>query len=271
VPVVASTVSVPILGRLIPAPVQAIIRKDFLMMRRDLRSLSQLISPLIFGVIYTLMFFRPGSATTIYPNAASTDLFANTMRSLLAYGNIAMALFVGWMMLSRLSGMAFSSEGKNYWMVKASPVKPGHMLLAKFLVAYLPTLALGLFFLVGISLLQKAALPDVLYSLLAMVMCLAGINGILLGFGTLGANFKWDDPRKMNAGNLGCVGQVVTMTFLPTAFGLFIGPLLLASLLKWPPLLGYLIGAVVGIIVTSLAAYLPLILVQKKVERLDEA
>ena len=82
------------------------------------------------------------------------------------------------------------------------------MLIAKFLVAYLPTLVLGLFFLVGISLVQKIPLAGFLYSLLAVAMCLAGMNGILLAFGVLGANFKWEDPRKMSAGGLGLPGAV---------------------------------------------------------------
>ncbi len=47
-------------SRLLKAPVRAIIGKDFLVMRRDLRNLSQLISPLILGVLYTLMIFRSG-------------------------------------------------------------------------------------------------------------------------------------------------------------------------------------------------------------------
>jgi len=71
-----------------------------------------------------------------------------------------MSLFVGWMLISRLAGMAFSSEGKNYWMVKASPVRPAHLLAAKFLVSYLPTLALGVVFMVAVSILQKASCPS---------------------------------------------------------------------------------------------------------------
>jgi len=46
------------MGHLLPAPVWGILWKDFLLLRRDLRNLSQLISPLIFGVIYSLMLFR---------------------------------------------------------------------------------------------------------------------------------------------------------------------------------------------------------------------
>ena len=42
------------------------------------------------------------------------------------------------------------------------------------------------------------------------VALLEFIGGILLAFGAIGANFTWDDPRKMNAGGMGCLGQIAT-------------------------------------------------------------
>jgi ABC-2 type transport system permease protein len=255
--------------RLLPAPVRGILWKDFLLLRRDLRNLSQLISPLIFGVIYSIMLFRTGGQPPAGLGEAP-DWFMNSFRILLSYGNIGMSLFVGWWLLGRLSGMAFSSEGRNYWMLKAAPVRAGHLLTAKFLVAYLPTLALGLVFLTGISLVQKIPLAGFLYSLVAVAMCLAGMNGVLLAFGVLGANFKWEDPRKMSAGSLGCLGQFLAMLYLPLAFGLFIGPLWLVSAFNWPQGYGYLAGFILGMVVTGICTFLPPWLVRGKVERLGE-
>jgi len=48
--------------KLLPAPVRGILQKDFLLLRRDIRNLSQLVTPLIFGVFYTVMFLRPGGS-----------------------------------------------------------------------------------------------------------------------------------------------------------------------------------------------------------------
>ncbi len=167
--------------------------------------------------------------------------------------------------------MSFSREGKNYWMLKASPASPRQMLTAKFLGAYLPTLGLGYFFLVGISLLQKLALGQLVFMVIAITLCLAGLSGILIGFGVAGANFKWDDPRRMNAGSLGCLGQVVTMAFLPISLSLFVVPLFVASALQLPSEYGYGAGLLFGVGGNLLCTFLPLRLMEQRVQRLDEA
>jgi len=267
--VVSARASTPLLQRLLPAPVWAIVNKDYLVYRRDMRNLSQLISPLILGVIYSLIIFRTGGRVPAGQGQAPA-LFMQSMQVLLSYSSVGMSVFVGWMLLNRLSGMAFSAEGKNFWLLKASPLRTVHLLLAKFLVAYIPTLLLGLFFLVGIALVQKMALGSLLYSLLALVMCLAGMNGILLGFGAAGAKFDWDDPRKMNAGTMGCVGQVITMIFVPLSFGIFIGPIALFLFFHWPLVYAYLVGGIVGVLVNVVATFLPPYLALKKVEHLGE-
>jgi hypothetical protein len=255
--------------RWLPAPVRAIIQKDFLLLRRDIRNMSQLVTPLIVGVFYSFMFLgRGGSMVPDGPDVPA--IFAYISHFIATYGNIGMSLFVGWMLLGRLSGMAFSAEGKNYWMLKASPVRTTHLLAAKFLVAYLPTLALGVAFMVGVSILQKASLAIFLYGLLATALCQAGMNGILLAFGVAGANFNWTDPRRMNAGAIGCLGQALTGLFLPIAFGFFIGPLLLVAVFHWPQVYGYLAGGITGSAVSATCALLPPWLVRKRVERLNE-
>jgi hypothetical protein len=254
---------------LLPGPVLGIMQKDFLTLRRDLRKMSQLISPLILGAMYTFSILRRGGGSPI-GRGEMPGFFAESFRVALAYTSVGMSLFVGWMILSRLAGMGFSQEGKNYWVLKASPVRTGQLLAAKFLVAYLPALSLGLIFLIVISILQGFSTVQFLYSLIALIMCQAGTTGILLAFGVVGANFTWDDPRRMNSGGLGCLGQILTMLYLPISFGLFIVPLGLAKALGFPIVYGYLFGLLIGVVTTALCAYVPLWLVRKKVEALGE-
>ncbi|MCG2785356.1 MAG: ABC transporter permease [Anaerolineae bacterium] len=255
--------------RFLPAPVRGLVRRDFLILTRDLRQVSQLVSPLIFGLLYTFMFFRNGSE----PPAGRGDApgwFMESFRALLVYGNVGMSLFVGWMLLGQLSGTGISREGKNYWLLKASPLRPAHLLAAKFMVAYLPALALGWFFLIGISILQGISLTGFFYGLLVVAMCLAGMNGILLSFGSLSPNFAWEDPRKMNSGNMGCLGSILAAVFLPLSFGLFIGPLWVVAAFQFPMIYGYLAGLVLGISICVTCAWLPLKMVEGRVAKLDE-
>jgi ABC-2 type transport system permease protein len=256
--------------RQLPGPIRAIIAKDFILLGRDLRNLSQLISPLIVGIVLTLSLVRGGGEPP--PGRGEAPAwFMESFRAALAYGSVAVALFVGWIMLGRLAGMSFSHEGKNFWMLKASPVSPRQMLAAKFMGAYLPTLGLGTLLLVGLGLLQRTSVGQLLFDALVIALCLAGLSGILMGFGAAGANFKWDDPRKMNAGGLGCLGQVVTAVFLPIGLGLFMAPLILATLFQLPQYYGYLGGVILGVGGNLIFAILPLRLVESRVQRLDEA
>ncbi len=87
--------------RFIPAPVRAIVAKDFLVIRRDIRNLSQLVTPLIFGVLYTFMLLRD-------TGKSSAGGATSTFNALITYGNTGIALFVGWMVLMRLALIAFS-------------------------------------------------------------------------------------------------------------------------------------------------------------------
>ena len=49
-----------VLQRFMPAQVRAILVKDFLEMRRDLRNMSQVVTPMILGLLYAIMIVRSG-------------------------------------------------------------------------------------------------------------------------------------------------------------------------------------------------------------------
>ena len=118
--------------------------------------------------------------------------------------------------------------------------------------------------------LQGFSALQFLYSLLILLLCQAGATGILLAFGIAGANFTWDDPRKMNAGGAGCLGQIVTMLYLPLSFGVFIVPLGIASFFGFPIAFGYLIGALIGSVFTVACALIPLWAVRERTAKLSE-
>jgi ABC-2 type transport system permease protein len=256
--------------RFIPPAISAIMVKDYYVLRRDLRNLSQLVTPLIFGIIYAVLFLRGGGQPPLGQGEAP-DSFNTIVTNMFVYINVGISLFVGWMLLSRLGGMGFSQEGKNYWMLKAAPLSVAQLITAKFLVAYIPSLALGWVFLLVISLVQRASLPLLLFTLPVVGLCIGGNAGLNLSFGIVGANMNWEDPRHMQRGAAGCVGALVSMIYMVVSLALFFGPVVILSLFKLPASLGQLTGLLLGGIFCLACAVIPLWLASKRVPLLGES
>ena len=251
------------------SPVWAIVVKDFAVMRRDLRNLSGMITPVIMGLVYAFLMVRGGGEPP--PGQGEAPVwFMQGFRELLVFGDIAISLFVGWMLSTRLATMAFSQEGKSWWILKSSPSGPRRLLAAKYLIAYLPGAVLGAGFVVIISILRLAPVANVLFSLVVVVLCYGAITGVNLAFGVLGANFEWDDPRRMVRGSAGCLASLASLAALMICLGLFVGPVLGAALLGLPSAAGKLVGIGFGALACAACALGPPALVQSRVPMLGE-
>jgi ABC-2 type transport system permease protein len=255
--------------RILPSAIQGIVVKDSLVLRRDLRNLSQLVTPLIFGLIYTLLLFRGGGN----PFAGSGNAPAEIqpwLQSLAVFGNVFISLFVSWTLLSRLAGMGFSQEGKNYWLIKSAPVSTTQQILGKFLVAYLPTLALSSLFLVIVSVMRAGSLRLLPYTLPAIAMIIAGNCGLNLAFGIAGTRMDWEDPRQMQRFLPGCLSSLATLVYLPVSLVFFLGPVVVATMLNFSEGLGWLIGMLLGGIITLVVAVVPLYVVKTRIDFFGE-
>jgi ABC-2 type transport system permease protein len=252
-----------------PAPVWAMMLKDWLVLRRDLRNLSQLITPLIIGIVYAFMILRGGGRASPGPSEAPIWV-TSLMDSFQTYASVGLSLFVGWMLLGRLAGMGFSHEGRSFWLLKTSPVSGESMIAAKFLVAYLPTLGLSWAYLLVIWLLQRPGIGVLLYSLPAIALCIAGNAGLNLAFGIAGANLDWEDPRQMQRTTSSCLSMLVTMIYLPVTLIFFFGPPIGLSAFGLPQQIGQVVGLVLGGGVSLLCAVIPLWMVRPRVDRLGE-
>jgi ABC-2 type transport system permease protein len=255
--------------RAIPAAVRAIFVKDLLVLRRDLRNMSQLVTPLILGIIYAVSLLRSGNQVPLGQGNAP-EWFVDLAANVFTYADVFISLFVGWMLLGRLAGVGFSQEGKSYWLLKTSPVGTGKLITAKFLVAYAPAILLSVGFLAVIWLLRNPSIGAILFSLPVVALCTAGNAGITLAFGILGTNLNWENPQQMQKGYSGCLGAMASMLYLPLCFGLFFGPLLLTGLLQLPALLGQLAGLAAGGVFCLLCAIAPPWAARRQVEKLGE-
>jgi ABC-2 type transport system permease protein len=182
---------------------------------------------------------------------------------------VGLALFVGWLLAANLAGLGVSLEGKNYWMIKASPLSPRQFLTAKYLVAYLPTLVISGVYVLVLQIFKGPNPMSIAVSLLAVGLLLAGVNGIYLAFGVMGAKFDWENPNQMGRA-VGCLGSLAGMLYVPICFGLFIGPVLLAGVLQLPEVLGQGLGLLLGGTVGIACAVIPVLLVEKRVTTLNE-
>lgn len=253
----------------IPAAVRGLVGKDALVLRRDLRQLSQVISPLLLGVLYAVLFLRGGGAVPAGRGEAPA-WFMQTLKNFIGYANIGFALFVGWSLMTRLALMGFSQEGKYYWLIKTAPVSAAQLVASKFLVAYVPTLAIGWAFLLTISLLQRADPGLALFGLPVVALCLAGGVGISLTFGIVSANLEWQDPHRMLSGVGGCAALLATGGYMALVLILFFGPALGLSILGWPDAPGRLAGLLLGGIASLMFVFIPLSRVLDRVSHIGE-
>jgi ABC-2 type transport system permease protein len=257
------------LATLIPRPVRAILVKDLLLYRRDLRSISRLLTPMILGVVYAISLVQSRGQFPQGRGEAPAWIMT-TLNGILLYGDVALALFVGWMLAANLAGQGVSQEGKNYWMIKTAPISPRQFLLSKYLVAYLPSLAVCEIYILILQFFKGFELWPTLVSMIAVALVMAGVNGIYLAFGVTGAKFDWESPNQMGR-TVGCLGAIAGMVFVPVCFALFVGPAVLAAFLELPLALGQLVGLALGGGAGLAAAILPLGLVEKRVSTLNES
>lgn len=255
--------------KLVPASLRAIMVKDFLMLQRDLRNLSQLVTPLIFGIIYAFLLLRDEDGLS-NGSGEIPEFFKPVMENISVYFTIGIALLVGWMLIGRLGGMGFSQEGKSYWLLKTAPIKTLTLVASKFLVAYIPVILLSGGFLIVLSLLQGLHPSQLLFALPVIILCIAGNVGLSLTFGITGAKLDWEDPRQMQKTGSGCLGALAAMVYLPISLVLFFAPPLVAQFIDLPAWIGQVLGLMIGGAFSLTCAILPLWLVRHAVRRLGE-
>ena len=167
----------------------------------------------------------------------------------MTYGSLGTALFVAWMFATRLALGGIGMEGKRYWLLKVAPLRAETLLAAKFVVAYLPSLALGSVFLIAtIVRWDVPASRRCPTTGLHWPATIAALCAVYLAFGTVGANLTWEDPRQVTRGTMGCIGWVAGIGDNGIIAAVFSGSPLL-SLLGVPVVLAQGLGLTVGLTV----------------------
>jgi ABC-2 type transport system permease protein len=245
-------------ANLFPAPAWAIILKDARLYRRDIRNLSNLIFPIILAVIWTISIFRerdeiPSSAQTFFDSSS-----------------LGIGIFMAMMFVMRFGFGGFSLEGKQWWILKTSPVHPLHLVLAKYTVALLPPSVFGVVYLLVAAFFRRITLPLLAYQIAAELIVVAGMAALTLSFGIWGARFDWTNPSEVSGGAVGCLGGMLTFGFVGLAGGVFIGLPILAEMFQFPWIAGYGSALFLGVLLSGLGGGLPLVFAARRIPRLGE-
>ena len=247
------------IANLFPAPTWAIIVKDARLYRRDIRNLSNLIFPIILAVIWTITIFRD----TAEDSAGPEQMFLNN-------SGLGIAIFMAMMFVMRFGFGGFSLEGKQWWIVKTSPIYPAHLVLAKYIIALIPSTVFGVIYLLVAAVLRKTTVSLLAYQIVAEVIVVAGLAALSLAFGIWGARFDWTNPNEVSGGAVGCLGSFLAMLFVGISAGTFIGLPLLMGAVAWPEIIGYVGALFLGGLISIFGGGLPLYFASRRIPRLGD-
>ncbi len=262
---------------LLPASIWAIAWKDFTYLRRDMRVLLQTaIWPVAVGIVIMFQMLVAGEGRGEMPRSVAA--FATI-------GSGGMILFLIATMFSRLSLVAVSQEGKNYWILRTAPLSTRRLLVGKLLVAYVPLLVLGAALMTIFSLLMGDGPVGIAWNLLMIALAGLGISAIALSMGAAFPRFDCDNPQRAVSPvafflAMACYGLYVVLIFLVFSIPQLIELLatgvplaegetfVLPGLAGWTGA-GYVIALPVAVGLTAVSVLVPLTLAARRLERVE--
>lgn len=236
-----------------PSAWRALIKRDWLLIRRD---------PIIFWQIMTPLLLAPLPAIMAQRFPVTED--QDTIRWL-TYSLIVSMLYL---QTSVVSLSSVGLDARAYWMVKSAPVSPLRYLMAKWALSMLicggPASLLILFY----SVLLRIEFPyALLFWLLMMVSC-ASLSGIGVGLAALFPRFVWDNPA-----------QRVSVWALLWGFGLYLAYVgsvsALAGIAYWlglqtsVPYMAWWTGGLWILLLSAIALFVPMVLGAWRLEDYD--
>ena len=163
------------------------------MFARDMSHALQLLLLLGLCMIY-LYNFRFLNAVQNLPEGARL-----WWQALLIIANLGMGSFVISAVCTRFVFPSLSLEGKDFWIIKTSPLPTSELLRAKFWCWLLPIATISSTIFVSGALAIDAEPHIVALSGLASWVLCYGIVGIGIGLGALFANFNWEHSSQLAA------------------------------------------------------------------------
>jgi ABC-2 type transport system permease protein len=198
-----------VLTRPFPAIIRALMLKDIKTFLRDTTQWSQLFLLLALIVVYLYNF-------KVLP-LDRTPMPAGTIRTVVAFANLALAGFVLSAIAMRFAFPAVSLEGKAFWLLQTSPIALRSLLWSKFWLNFIPLLCLGELLIFLSNLMLKVPPWMMILSLITVFLMAFGITAIGVGLGALYPNFNYENAAEIPTSFGGAVSMIFSVGFIGLA------------------------------------------------------
>jgi ABC-2 type transport system permease protein len=192
-----------------PPVMRALMLKDIKTFLRDTTQWSQLFLLLALIVVYLYNF-------KVLPLDRS-PMPAGTIRTLIAFANLALAGFVLSAIAMRFAFPAVSLEGKAFWLLQTSPIALRSLLWAKFWLNFIPLLCLGELLIFLSNLMLKVPPWMMTLSLITVFFMTFAVTAIGVGIGALYPNFNYENAAEIPTSFGGAMSMMFSMGFIALA------------------------------------------------------
>jgi ABC-2 type transport system permease protein len=181
-------------------PVLALVRKEWLVMRRDPRRLAALIPMCIIAAVYPLV----GAA----PPADPADFWGGVLRG----GSIS--LMLPFFFTQILAAPAIALEGRAFMLMRLAPLDVATVLRAKVIAVAAPKAAATAVACIVLGLSRGGGAVQILALLLMGLWLALGATAIGVSGGAIGARFDAEDPRRAVSTGAALGSTVASLSFL---------------------------------------------------------
>ncbi len=194
------------LSILLPRGIKAIILKDIKTFFRDASQWTQIFLLLALIIVY-FMNFR------LIPFDKAPDL-SFFLKNLVSFLNLGLAGFVLSAMAVRFIYPSISLEGKNFWLIRSSPLSVREFVWSKFLTNIFIFLVLGEILIIVSNILLKVTPFMMLLGAITVFFMVFGIVGLAVGIGAIFPRFYVDNPARIATGFGGFLYMITSLLFV---------------------------------------------------------
>ncbi len=254
-------------GGLLSGGTQAVVDKDFTALRRDPTGFSQLLWPIAVAVVLLLNLTSFGSRSgSSGADFGQFSQFTRRAADLSFIWPVAITVFASAAICAYFGLAAISRERRSIWMLKMAPVSWWEVLGGKFIIAYVPLAAFGLLISVVYGLLTGLTPALIAASVALSLFTNLGVTGVCIGLGGMLPNFTADNPQRQTSTAAGCLFFPILILYILLTVGSVAGGVLLGNGSFGLPLI---LGLLLSVVITGLAAWLPLKMAVDSLERLE--